>query len=128
MFLRGDDFLHEHFVGALLLRCGHAEFGLRRDQVCLRLVVLVLHIAGVDLDDEVSRTHQRARLHRHACDLAAGLGLHFHDVDRLDDAVGLRVNDDVAARDRRGGDAADLGRSAAAGRGKSGRSECDDEG
>ncbi len=128
MFLSGDDLLREHVVRTLLLRLGHAELCLGRVQVRLRLVELVLHVAGVDLDDEVPDSHGRSRLDRHARDQAAGLGLHLDDVDRFHDAVGLRVDDDIAARDRGRRNGTGARRRAVAGRSEYGRAKRDNKG
>ena len=65
------------------------------------MVVLVLHVARVDLDEQVVRLHERARFHRHLGDQPRCFGFHLDDVDRLDGARGFGVDDDGAARHQR---------------------------
>ena len=104
VLLRRDDARLEQVVGALLLRFGDLQLRLGRADIGQRLVVLVLHVARVELHDQVARLDQRARLDRHLRDLPRGLRLHLDDVDRLDGAGGRCVDDDVAALDRGGRD------------------------
>jgi hypothetical protein len=104
VLLRRDDLPREEVVRALLLELGHFKALRRRVEVGLRLVVLVLHVARIELDDEVARPDERAGLDRHLDDLSRRAGLHLDDVDRLDDAGRLGLHDDRAALDGRGAD------------------------
>ena len=102
MFLRRDDPTLEQVIRTLLLRLGHLQLRLGGAHIGERLIVLVLHVTGVELDDEIARLDQRARLDRHLRDLPRGLRLHLDDVDRLDRAGGRRIDDDVPTFHRRG--------------------------
>ena len=100
--LRRDDARLEQLVAALLLLLGDLQLGLRAVELGFGLVVLVLHVARVDLDEQIARLHEGSRFDRHLRDEAGRLRLDLDDVDRLDDAGRLRVDDDVAARNERG--------------------------
>ena len=76
--------------------------GLRGRERGVRLVVLVLHVARVDLRQQVAGLDRRADLDRHAHDLPRGLRLHLDQVDRLDRSGRLDRDGDVSPLDRRG--------------------------
>jgi hypothetical protein len=102
VLLRRDHLGVQHFVAALLLRRGDLELRLGRVEIGGGLAVLLLHRLGVDLGEEVAGLHVGARLHGHDHDHARGLGPDLHDDDRLDGAVRLGRDDDVAPLDRLG--------------------------
>jgi hypothetical protein len=77
-------------------------------EVGLGLIELVLHIARVELHDEIARPDDGAGLDRHLDDLARRARLDLDDVDRLDLAGGFSSHDDVAALDHGGLDRGDL--------------------
>ena len=66
------------------------------------LTVPLLRIARIDLHQERAGLHHRARLHRHRGNLTRSLGANLDRVDRLDDAGGFDINDDVLPLHRRG--------------------------
>jgi len=84
------------------LLLGDLQLRLRRLQIRFGLIVLVLDVARIDLHEEGARLHEVSRLDRHLRDEARCLGLHFDDIDRLDGAGGLGVDDDRAPRNDRG--------------------------
>ena len=97
VLLRRDDFRGEHVVGPLRLQLRDVVLRLRGVEIGLRLVELVLDVAGVDLDEQIARLDHRAGFDRQLGDHARRLRLDLDDVDRLDDARRLRVDDDIAA-------------------------------
>src|SRR5262245_17090437 len=99
VFLWRYDACLEEILIALTIALGDGEARLGRIERGLHLVVFVLDVARVDLHDQVAGVDLRARFHRHLGDDARRLGLHFDDRDRLDHAVRLRIDDDVASRD-----------------------------
>ena len=96
--LRRDDARLEHFLIALLVALGDRQLRLGGVERRLGLVVSVLHVARVDLDDQVARIEARACFDGHLGDDARRLRFDFDDGDRLDHAIRLRVDDDVATR------------------------------
>ena len=113
-----DHLARVQIVGALPLRLGHREACLGRPRVRRRLIEAVLHVARVDLHDQVADVHDGPDLDRHLDDLPRGARLDVHDVDRLHRAGGRRVHDDVTPLDRLGGHRHRLRSRAAASRGE----------
>ena len=97
-FLRRDDARLEHFLIALLVALGDRQLRLGGVERRFGLVVPVLHVARVDLDDQIAGIDARAGLDGHLGDDAGRLRFDFDDGDRLDHAIRLRVDDDVATR------------------------------
>ena len=89
------------FIAAFLLRVRNVQLGLRRLEICLGLIVLVLHVTSIDLDKQIARLHESACFDRHLGDESRCFGLHLDDIDRLDGARSLGVDDDRAARHKR---------------------------
>src|SRR5205814_9441885 len=100
VLLSGNHARLEHFVRTALLRVGDVYLRLGGLHVRVGLIVLILDVARIYLRDQIARLHRGASLHGHPRDQTGGLGLDLDDVDRLNDAVRLRVDDDVAPADR----------------------------
>ena len=93
-FRRRDNARLVQIVRALLRRLRDLERRLCSAQIGGRLVVLVLHVARIDLHEQLSGLHHRADFNRDLGDLTRGLRFHFDHVDRLDRASRLSVDHD----------------------------------
>jgi hypothetical protein len=97
---QGDDVLTVQLLLARERRPRHHQVGRGRRGVRNVLQVLLVQDRRVDLHDQVARLDEVADVDRHRHHLAGRrLRLHLDDVDRLDDARGLRRHNDVAALD-----------------------------
>ena len=99
-FRRRDDPLLVELIRAILRLPGDCQIHVCRVQIGLCLCVGVTRVASVELNNEISRLHCRAGLHRHCDYLTGGFRLHLDDIYRFYDACRLRLNQDGLSRDR----------------------------